>query len=488
MSRSTRWIAAPLALGALALTAPGASAAPGDPVNQQNFDAREVLLQSGKTLLAGTADSDLGLIRLNAGGEPDPSFDFEGFVRADFGSSEQAADAALAPGGGIVIAGTQNPGATPLAVLAAFNTDGSADTSFSGDGKATFALAAGDVVTSIDISSGGRIALGVSAGNGDFKVIAFTASGAPDAGFGSGGVTGLNFGGIDQTNAVAFQSSGKVVAAGGSTKLDGDFVIARFGLNGAIDNAADADPSITFNGAGAQEIDASGGGVDRVLGMAIDGSDRIVLTGPTGTNAFTSYLISGTVRLAANGAWDTAFATDGKAEFPEGLFSHVAQDVAVAGTGDIIVAGIGYESTGLGYVQRLSDAGAETFSSTHTGAVVPPDTYDTLTSMRVAAASDGGFTLGGGATAYPSGATGAFAQRFTSGNALDPTFSGDGTTFPRFTEVAPPVELPPGQLAPQTTAGGGPAAAPIRKCRKAKKKRARGATSKKCKRKKRARR
>jgi uncharacterized delta-60 repeat protein len=475
--RSANWIAGAAAIGVLTLAAGPATASPGDPVNQFNFEATEVALQSGKTIIAGTADTDLGLIRLNADGSPDASFDVEGFNRADFGSSETAADMALGPGGKIVIAGTQDPGATPVAVLASFNPDGSPDTSFSGDGKATLALAAGDVVTSVDVRAG-RIAVGVKAGSGDFKVIAFTATGAADAGFGSGGVASINFGGTDQTTAVAFQSTGKLIAAGGTSKSTGDFAIARFGLNGTIDNAADVDPAITFNGAGAQEIDASGGGPDQALGMAIDASDRIVLSGVTGNGAFGPK--SGTVRLGADGAWETTFAGDGKAEFPEGLFSHFAYDVAVAGTGDIIVAGIGYEAAGLGYVQRLSSSGSQTFSSMDSGA----DAYDTVSSMHVAAASDGGFTLGGNASEYPAVTPGAFGQRFTPANALDPTLAGDGTTFPRFLEQAPPAIPPATQPSAPQPAAGAPGATAT-KCKKKRKKGTGAATSKKCKQKKR---
>jgi hypothetical protein len=309
----------------------------------------------------------------------------------------------------------------------------------------------------------------------------FTGAGAPDAGFGAGGVATSDVGDTDQTTAVAFQSTGKVVAAGGTLKNTDDFAIVRFGLNGAIDNLGgpgDLDPGIGFGACncGTAEIDASGGGSDRVLGMAIDATDRIVLSGITGNSGFAPFgTLGGTVRLGPNGAWETTFATDGKAEFPEGLFSHVAEDVAVAGTGAIVVAGIGYEAQGLGYVQKLSDSGVQTFSSTNTGVGASPgESYDTLTSMRVAAASDGGFTLSGGAYEYPVGIPGAFAQRFTSANALDPAFAGDGTTFPRFSELAPPVTQPP-----VTQPGGTPGAA--KKCKK--KKKTKKSKKRKCRRK-----
>jgi uncharacterized delta-60 repeat protein len=472
-------------LGALALASGAAQAAPGDPVNSFNWQTAEVALQGGKTILAGTADNaDLGLIRLSSDGSPDASFDVEGFVRADFGSSESAADMALTPAGKIVVAGTQDPGATPVAVLARFNSDGSPDTSFGGDGKATMALAAGDSVTSVDVSGTGRVGVGVTAGNGDFKVLALTAAGDPDAGFGSGGVATLSFGGTDQVTAVAFQSSGKLVAAGGTTKNGGEFAIARFGLNGVIDNAGgpgDVDPAISFNGAGAQEIDATAG-TDRVLGMAIDSTDRIVLCGPTGSNG--GFPVSGTVRLSADGAWDAAFAGDGKAEFPDGLLSQPAEDVAIAGTGDIVVSGTGYEASGFGYVQRLSTAGVESFASEDTGG--SGAAYDTVAGVHVAAAADGGFTLGGQASEFvsPDDLPGGFAQRFTAANATDPTFAGDGTTFPRFTELAPPPPPPPPST---TTTTPTPVAAPVsppaaskRRCKKAKKRHT-ASMAKKCK-------
>ena len=67
----------------------------------------------GRILIAGTASSDLVVAQLNANGSRDRRFGTRGVARIDLGGSEGAWDVALAPDGGIVVAGTTSRGPDP---------------------------------------------------------------------------------------------------------------------------------------------------------------------------------------------------------------------------------------------------------------------------------------------------------------------------------------------------------------------------------------
>ncbi len=122
----------------------------------------------GKIVVAGTSDSDDGnfaLARYNDDGTLDPSFSVDGWQTTDFGDRDYGHSMALGADGRIVVAGES---AVDFA-LARYNPDGTLDSSFSGDGKATTDVGGLDRAFDVALQPDGKI---VAAGthNGTFAL------------------------------------------------------------------------------------------------------------------------------------------------------------------------------------------------------------------------------------------------------------------------------------------------------------------------------
>ena len=118
----------------------------------------------GKIVVAGTDNShtgDFALARYNTDGSLDTSFSCDGKQITDFaGNVEVGNGVAVQSDGRIVVAGSSfsQTTANDFAV-ARYNTDGSLDTGFSGDGKQTVPFAATDIATGLVIQADGNIVL-----------------------------------------------------------------------------------------------------------------------------------------------------------------------------------------------------------------------------------------------------------------------------------------------------------------------------------------
>ena len=108
---------------------------------------------------------DFGLARYNTDGSLDTTFDGDGKVTTDFGDSEDARGVAIQADGKIVAAGST----LGDFALARYNTDGSLDTTFGSDGKVTTDFGDGDSARGIAIR-GDRRLVAVGSALGDFAV------------------------------------------------------------------------------------------------------------------------------------------------------------------------------------------------------------------------------------------------------------------------------------------------------------------------------
>ncbi|MEW2115913.1 calcium-binding protein [Streptomyces sp. NPDC005474] len=204
------------------------TANPAGPVPQEGGDGRALALQpDGKIVVGGQVGStgfDFALMRFNTDGSVDTSFDGDGIVRTDFGGYEAVESLAVQPDGRIVAAGTSDD----RAALARYNANGSLDTSFDGDGRVvTPAAGAADMALQPD---GRIVAAGGSGGN--FSVLRYTTGGSLDSGFGTGGRASADFGGSDTAYGVKLDSAGRIVTAGAGGP-GSDFALARFEGGGA---------------------------------------------------------------------------------------------------------------------------------------------------------------------------------------------------------------------------------------------------------------
>ena len=343
---------------------------------------RSVALQSdGKIIVAGYSFSGsspgdaFGVLRLNADGAPDTSFNGNGTVKTSITGSDRAYAVTVQPDGRIVVAGGNNGGfgvvvryygltSCPSATATATNTPtqtptatytptetptetetptntptptcmtgGTLDPTFDFDGKVVTAIGSGgDGARGVAVQSDGKIVTAGYASNGvsqDFAVVRYNASGSLDTSFDVDGKVTTSLGiGDDIANSVAVQSDGKIVAAGYSYNgSKNDFAVVRYNTNGTLDTS--------FNGSG-KVTTPIGSGDDSAQAVAIQSDGKIIVAGYDTTIPFSYGWTPAVVRYNANGSLDTSFNSTGIAtSFGRQRF----YSVAVQPDGKIVLGG-----------------------------------------------------------------------------------------------------------------------------------------------------
>ncbi len=202
----------------------------------------------GKIVAAGWAGPYLALARYKPNGSLDPAFGGgNGRVMVTFGfagtGNNVAHDVAIQPGDGkIVVAGEAWNGTDFKVCVARFNTDGSLDSTFDGDGKVMTTFGAGsDRAYGLVIQpSDGKIVVAGSAWNGsnyDFALARYDTAGTLDPGFAGNGKKKVGFlSSLDLALGVALHpANGTIVAAGGTFDgLNWNFALARFDPSGLV--------------------------------------------------------------------------------------------------------------------------------------------------------------------------------------------------------------------------------------------------------------
>ena len=251
-----------------------------------NDYAYGVAVQSdGKIVVAGTvadaSSSDFGVARYNTNGTLDNTFGSDGKVSTGFGATDGANAVALQSDGKIVAAGfTNSSGGDDDYALVRYNTNGTLDNSFSGDGKVIFGFGFGDdVASAVGIQTNGKIVIAGNAYDGntiDFGVARLNTNGSLDNTFSGDGMTLTGFGADDIARAVAIQSDGKIIAAGDKHLGFGNYsvVMARYKTNGGLDNTFGSDG----NGKVTTGVDGAG---ESAKAIAIQSNSKIVLAGNT---------------------------------------------------------------------------------------------------------------------------------------------------------------------------------------------------------------
>lgn len=305
----------------------------------------------GKIVVAGFAtlaggNIDFAVARLNANGTLDTTFSFDGWQFASFGPSTDYATALTIQGDGKIVV-TGQVQSTGDFGLARFNTNGTLDTSF--DTEGLVAIDTGgvqDIPNAVAVHTDGKIAVAGTRQNADFQVMRFNANGSLDTTFDGDGILQTDMGtSIETAYGVAFQSDGKIVAAGGTnnfvTNAPGDFALARYNVNGSLDTTFDGDGKVFTDFGGRPE-----GPSENAQAIAIQGNGRIVVAGQTADPVTTTKWDFAAVRYLTNGSLDTSFDGDGKAVrevvgiSSPGVTGDVqVDDVAIAPSGEIVIAG-----------------------------------------------------------------------------------------------------------------------------------------------------
>jgi uncharacterized delta-60 repeat protein len=313
-------------------------------------------------------DEDFAVMRHMPDGTLDGSFNGTGMAEFGFGgNSDDRADAvAVQPDGKIVVAGWTNRLANNTGnsdqnfAVIRLNANGTLDASFNdvliptlanGDGRANLDLSSqdgNDQAHDVLIQPDGKILVAGGALTGataDFGVVRLTPEGTRDSGFGANGeAEETTFGGEDIVEAVALQDDGKIVAVGyTNVNASNDFAAARFNSNGTRDG--------TFSPGGADEAEdiQDFTGDDRAQGVVIQPDGKIVLAGTWDEGATSDFAL---LRYnASDGTLDATFndvpnppppwSGDGKLSFDfESSSVDFGMDVTLTGDGrKLLVAG-----------------------------------------------------------------------------------------------------------------------------------------------------
>ena len=316
------------------------------PIGAANEDeAFAMAIQTdGKIILAGQTLNgttfDIAVVRYNANGSLDTTFDTDGIVTTPIGAgSELVRSIALQTDGKIVVAGQSFNGTNNDIAVVRYNPNGSLDTTFdgnSGTGNGIVTTAAGsgnDFGYSVVIQTDGKIVVAgyyFGSTNNDVLLIRYNANGVLDTTFDGDGIVGTSIGNnSDEAFAVALQTDGKIVIAGciNQIGIPNDFLIIRYNTNGSLD--------ATFGTNGAT-ITPIGNASEFANAVAIQADGKIVAAGFSNNGANNDFAL---VRHNADGSIDNTFDGDGKLTTPIGVSVDSANGVAIQADGKIVTVG-----------------------------------------------------------------------------------------------------------------------------------------------------
>ncbi len=318
------------------------------PVGSSTDYGRNVaVLSDGKILLGGYAISaagnlDFAVTRYTSNGSLDTSFGSGGKVVTPVGAgADYGLSMTVQSDGKIVLGGYGDGGATGNDfALVRYNADGSLDTTFNGSGKVLTPVGRGaDFGQSVAVQADGRILLaGVTYGSGgsDFALVRYTGNGSLDTSFGTGGKVVTSVApSYDSALSVVVQASGKILLGGytQNASYSNDFALARYNADGSLDASF---------GTGGKVVTPVGSGSAIGVSLALQDDGKVLLGGlaANGANGDDFAL----VRYTADGALDTSFgAGTGKVVFPIGPGGASDQILAVTvqSDGRILLSGSG---------------------------------------------------------------------------------------------------------------------------------------------------
>jgi uncharacterized delta-60 repeat protein len=355
-----------------------------------------------------------------APGDLDPSFGTGGTLTfKPQGADSLVNDVAIQPDGKIVLAGVAN---NDFAVVR-LNPDGSPDTSF-GNGGSVVENAVGtnseDLADAVAIQPDGKIVVaGTSLRQNDIQnfstFLRLNANGTPDASFDPAGMTGPNpenagiaRGAVGEAFDLAIDPSGRIVYAGSNgSGADTVSFVDRLKSDGTHDDSW---------GTGAGDVFATTQ-PEFLARMALQPDGKVVVAGSIGQGTGSDVAVA---RVLGDGSgMDSGFGNGGRMIFGYGAGNQdAANDVVLQPDGKVDVGGFGGAGSDF-TVTRLTSGGI--IDSTFAGGSVLADFGGDNTGQAIALQADGKIVLSGAATGTAFG-----IARFHPGGALDSTFGKGG--------------------------------------------------------------
>ncbi|MDQ3220105.1 MAG: CHRD domain-containing protein [Acidobacteriota bacterium] len=310
--------------------------------------AQAVAVQpDGRIVVAGInsngSNNDFVIMRYYPNGTLDDTFDGanngNGIVITPIGSGdEEAYGLVIQPDGKIIVAGRTSNGSNTDFAVVRYNTNGTLDATFDGDGIAITPIGSGsETARSVAVQPDGKIVVAgysVVGSNNDFAVVRYESNGSLDSTFdgnsgaGNGVVTTAVGTGQEFGYGVAIQMDGKIVVSGyyfnGPTT---DTAILRYDQNGILDTSFDFDGIVTS---------AFSPETDEAFALALQPDGRIVIAGCIRNGSPNDFLLA---RYNHNGSLDLSFGTNGSTVVAIGPGADIALGVAIQSDGKIVAAG-----------------------------------------------------------------------------------------------------------------------------------------------------
>ena len=358
-------------------------------------------------------------------GTLDTTFSGDGRALTDFSPRDDfAAAIAIQADGKIVVAATSaSDGRNPRFALVRYNVDGTLDTTFGGDGRVTTDFTPReDAAWGVAIQADGKIVAagdaGLGRGNSRFAVARYNTNGTLDTTFGGDGKVTTEFTGKDDPVAgLAIQADGKIIVSGAAA-LNGSnprIALARYGVDGTLDTA--------FGGDGRVTTDVVAGAFEFANAVAVQADGKIIAGGLAFHQA--TWLDFAVVRYTDDGSLDPTFSGDGKVRTNFTSQHDSVQNLAIQPDGKIVAAGIAGDSgpNARFALARYSADGTLDPSFSGDGTLMTDFTSGYDGGLDVGLQSDGKIVVAGKAA----GRGGRFAlTRYATDGTLDSTFSGDG--------------------------------------------------------------
>ena len=323
-----------------------------------NFGLDAALQSDGKVVVVGysmnPSHEDISVVRLNANGSLDTSFGGTGVVVTSVSTADDRAYAvAIQTDGKIVAAGFSTTSGNSDFSLIRYNANGALDTTFDGDGKLVTAVGGGnDYGTSVALQTDGKILVAgftYSVSNVDFALVRYNTNGSLDSTFdGDGKLTTAIGAGWDQANAIALQTDGKILVAGSSNNgINDDFALIRYNANGSLDTTFDDDGKV---------ITPIGVGTDYAYGIVVQSDGKIIVAGSAKIGSETDIALA---RYNSNGSLDSSFGNGGIVITALGPNGEPTKALALQQDGKIVVGGSHYGINGNDFaVMRYNSDGS----------------------------------------------------------------------------------------------------------------------------------
>jgi uncharacterized delta-60 repeat protein len=404
--------------------------------NAFNTPTALALQGDGKIVAVGsTRSSDFStpwsfaITRLNANGTFDTTFSDDGRRTVDFGTPDALANAvALGSGGKIVVAGVRG---NQVAVLR-LNANGLNDSTFDGDAKQTIDFSGStDVAYAVTVDGSQRVIIAgttsPSGGHSDLAIARLTSGGALDSSFAGGRVETDFFSesSSEVATSLAIQADGRIVA-GGLGAVVGElsqFLLARYNTNGTLDG--------TFDGDGRVETDPGGFLPTNHTDVLVLGDQRIVFGGSAADpNNGSDTVDFRLYRYSTTGQPDATFGQGGVARVDfYGQADAFHGMAAVPGGGFLVAGAADYTFNGSVPAFARLDANGDLVASFGVGGRMT-DGVTGVFGTPSAAARQGDKTIVIGSTGrLETDSVDIFVARYNADGSLDTTFGTGGYAF-----------------------------------------------------------